>query len=153
MEVEARLHAMGLVLPRVNKPIANFVQWVLADRFLYLSGAVPLYNGEFLFPGKVGAELSIEDGYKAARYCTLNHLAMVKEALGDLDRIERVVRLEGFVNVAPGFKDMPKVVNGASDLWVELYGERGRHTRIALGISEITRDIPVETVVTILVKP
>ena len=152
MNAEARLEELGITLPAVRKPIANFVQYVIADRLLYLAGAVPILDNEVVHPGKLGAEVSIEQGYEAARVCTINHLAFIKEALGDLDRVEQVVRLEGWVNCAPGFKDMPKVVNGASDLWVEVYGDAGRHARTALGVSEITRDIPVETVVTILIK-
>ena len=153
MKAEARLKELGIELPPVRKPIANFVQYVLADRFLYLAGAVPILNNEVVNPGKLGGNLTLEQGYEAARVCTINHLAFAKEALGDLDRVERVVRLEGWVNVAPGFMDMPKVIDGASDLWVEVFGEAGKHARAALGIAEITRNIPVETVVTLLVKP
>ncbi|MBI2369232.1 MAG: RidA family protein [Deltaproteobacteria bacterium] len=153
MEAERRLEALGIVLPRVAAPIANYVQWVQAGQFLYLAGAVPRYNDEFKFLGKVDGELSLEEAYQAARYCTMNHLAMVKQALGDLDRVERVVQLIGYVSSSPGFRQQPKVVDGASDLWVEVYGERGRHVRAALGIAEIARNIPVETIVTLLIRP
>lgn len=153
MEAERRLEALGIVLPQVAAPIANYVQWVQAGQFLYLAGAVPRYNTEFKYLGKVDGELSLEDAYQAARYCTMNHLAMVKQALGDLDRVERVVQLIGYVNSSPGFRQQPKVIDGASDLWVEVYGERGRHVRAALGIAEIARNIPVETVVTLLIRP
>jgi enamine deaminase RidA (YjgF/YER057c/UK114 family) len=152
MKIEARLKELGIELPPVRVPTANFVQYVLADRFLYLAGAVPILNNQIINPGKVGAEVTLEQAYQSARACTINHLAFTKEALGDLDRVERVIRLEGWVNVAPGFKDMPKVINGASDLWIEVFGEAGRHTRTALGCAEITRDIPVETIVTLLVR-
>lgn len=152
MEAERRLEELGIVLPRVTAPIANYVQWVQVGQFLYLAGAVPRYNDEFKYLGKVDAELSVEEAYQAARYCTMNHLAMTKQALGDLDRVERVVQLIGYVNSSPGFREQPKVVNGASDLWVAVYSERGRHVRAALGISEIARNIPVETVVTLLVR-
>jgi enamine deaminase RidA (YjgF/YER057c/UK114 family) len=152
MEAEKRIEALGIVLPPIPKPTQNFVQWVLADRFLYLAGAVPRYRDEYRYPGKVGSEVSVDDAYQAARLCTINHLAMAKDALGDLDRVERVVQLVGYVNAAPGFMDMPKVVNGASDLWIAIYGERGRHVRVALGVAEIARKIPVETMVTLLVS-
>jgi enamine deaminase RidA (YjgF/YER057c/UK114 family) len=152
MEIEKRLEELGIVLPRIRTPAANFVQYNLCGQFLFLAGAVPVYNDTYFHPGKLGREVSVEQGYEAARYCTLNHLAFAKEALGDLDRVEKVIQLQGFVAVAPGFQDMPKVVNGASDLWVELYGDRGRHVRIAMGVSEITKNIPVETQVTLLVR-
>jgi enamine deaminase RidA (YjgF/YER057c/UK114 family) len=152
MKIEARLKELGIELPPARKPAANFVQYVIADRFLYLAGAVPILNDQIINPGKVGGTVTLEQAYQSARACTINHLAFTKEALGDLDRVERVVRLEGWVNAAPGFTDMPKVINGASDLWIEVFGDAGRHARTALGVSEITRDIPVETVVTLLIR-
>jgi enamine deaminase RidA (YjgF/YER057c/UK114 family) len=100
----------------------------------------------------VGDTVTLEQAYEAARNCALNHLAIIKTALGDLDRVERIVKVLGYVNVAPGFTDMPKVINGESDLLVKLWGERGQHTRAAVGVSSLSRNSPVETEVTLQVK-
>lgn len=152
MHPEDKLRSLGLEIPTIPEPIANYVQWTLIDRTLYLAGAVPRYNGELQFVGKVDADVSVEDGYKAARFCTLNHLAMIKQAVGDLDRVQQIARLVGYVNSSPGFRQQPKVVDGASDLFVEVFGDRGRHARAAFGINEIANNVPVETVVTVGLK-
>ena len=133
--------------------MANYIPGVLVGEVLFLSGTIGKIGSDLVYQGKLGAELTVEEGYKSARLCTLNHLAMAKAVLGDLDRIERVVRLVGYVNSAPGFKEAPWVVNGASDLLVDLLGEeRGRHARAALNINELTFDAPVETILTLQVR-
>ncbi len=153
MGIEARLKELGLELPPVPDAVANYIPGVLVGEVLFLSGTIGKIKDTLVYQGKLGAELTVEQGYQSARLCTLNHLAMAKAVLGDLDRIERAVRLIGYVNSAPGFTEAPWVVNGASDLLVELLGEeRGRHARAALNINELTFDAPVETVLTLQVK-
>lgn len=152
MIVEKRLKELGLELPEVPKPVANYLPCVRVGNVLYLGGTVGIYNGVLKHQGKVGAEVSLAEAYESARLCCLNHLATIKAELGDLDRVERIVKVVGYVASAPGFVDQPAVINGQSDLLVELYGERGRHTRLALGISEIGLHAPVETEMTVLVS-
>lgn len=154
MSLEARLRELGLELPPVPDAVANYIPGVLVGEVLFLSGTIGKIKDTLPYQGKLGAGLTVEEGYASARLCTLNHLAMAKAVLGDLDRIVRVVRLVGYVNSAPGFKEAPWVVNGASDLLVELLGEEnGRHARAALNVNELTFDAPVETVLTLQVAP
>jgi enamine deaminase RidA (YjgF/YER057c/UK114 family) len=155
--IERRLAELGIALPRPPRAIGNFAYGVEHQGMLYLSGtygtAVNERDEDFLpIVGKLGAELSIEEGYKSARLMAINHLAMAKAVLGDLDRITRVIRLLGFVNAAPGFRDAPKVLNGASDLLIEVFGpERGRHARSALYQHELARNAPVAGELTLAV--
>ena len=142
--IEQRLAALGLVLPPAPPALANYVPFVLAGDHLYISGQVSRAADGTLITGQVGAGLSIEDGQRAARASALNILAQAKAALGRLDRIARVLRLTGFVNAASGFSDHPKVVNGASDLMVEVLGDAGRHTRSALGCSGLPANAATE---------
>ncbi len=135
MEVERKLAEMGLELPAVTPPIANFVGSVRTGNLLFVAGHVPrMPDGSFLNPGKLGQDVTIEQGYESAQRAMLNCLASAKENLGDLDKVRRVVKLLCMVNSAPDFGDQPKVANGASDLLVSLYGERGRHARSAVGM-------------------
>jgi enamine deaminase RidA (YjgF/YER057c/UK114 family) len=155
--IERRLAELGITLPRPPRAIGNFAYGVEHEGMLYLSGtygtAVNERDEDFLpIVGKLGAELSIDEGYKSARLMAINHLAMAKAVLGSLDRITRVIRLLGFVNAAPGFRDAPKVLNGASDLLVEVFGpERGRHARSALYQHELARNAPVAGELTLAV--
>ena len=155
--IERRLAALGIALPRPPRAIGNFAYGVEHQGLLYLSGTYGTAvneRDEDVLPvvGKLGAGLSIEQGYESARLMAINHLAMAKAVLGDLDRITRVIRLLGFVNAAPGFRDAPKVMNGASDLFVEVFGpERGRHARSALYQHELARDAPVAGELTLAV--
>jgi len=148
-KIERRLTEIGIRLPRPPKAIGNFAYGIEHEGLLYLSGtygtAVGADDQDYLpEAGKLGAELSIEDGYRSARRMAINHLAMAKAVIGDLDRIARVIRLLGFVNSAPGFRDAPKVLNGASDLLIEVFGaDHGRHARSALYQHELARDAPV----------
>jgi enamine deaminase RidA (YjgF/YER057c/UK114 family) len=158
-QIEHRLAELGIVLPRPPRAIGNFAYGIEYGGILYLSGtygtAVSEDDQDFLPEiGKLGAALSIEDGYRSARRMAINHLAMAKAVLGDLDRIARVLRLLGFVNAAPGFRDAPKVLNGASDLLIQVFGEeRGRHARSALYQHELARDAPVAGELTLAILP
>jgi enamine deaminase RidA (YjgF/YER057c/UK114 family) len=153
MEIEGKLAAMGLELPPPPSPLGNYVGSVQVGDLLFVGGVSNRMNGVLKYRGKVGSDLTIEQAYDAARMCALNHLAAIKAALGDLDRVERIVKVVAHVNSAPGFNKQPLVANGESDLLVELYGERGRHTRLALGAAELNDDIPVETEIIVQVRP
>lgn len=152
MEIEKRLKELGYDLPKPPVPAANYIGFVRAGNLLFIGGNIGRINGVIKFRGKVGDAVTLEQAYDAARNCALNHLAIMKAALGDLDKVERIVKVLGYVNVAAGFTDMPKVVNGESDLFVALWGERGQHTRAAVGVASLSQDSPVETEVTVLVK-
>jgi enamine deaminase RidA (YjgF/YER057c/UK114 family) len=143
-DVEAKLEALGLTLPSPPAPVANYVRAVTVGNVVYLSGHGPSRDGAFAFQGKVGAEKSIEEGYQAAQLVMLNCLSSLKQEIGDLDRVERIVKLLGMVNCTEEFGHHPEVINGASDLLVQLYGERGRHARSAVGMQSLPRGITVE---------
>ena len=143
-EIEARLKALDLVLPEARAAIGSYAPFLHLDRQLFISGQLPLADGKVAIAGKVGAELDLAKGREAARLCALNILAQAKAALRDLDRIVQLVRLNGFVNSAPRFTDHPKVLNGASDLMVEILGNKGIHTRIAVGCASLPLDAAVE---------
>src|SRR3546814_7345932 len=142
--VEARLAELKIELPNAAAPAANYVPYVITGNQLWVAGQIPYWNGELRHKGKVGATASPEDGAAAARLCALNIIAQAKAALGDLDRVKRVVKLGGFVNAAPDFTGHPKVVNGASDLFVEIFGDKGRHARFALGAASLPADATCE---------
>lgn len=142
--IEARLKSLGLVLPAAPAALANYVPTVIAGDLLFVSGQISKAADGSLTVGKVGTELTTDEGAAAAALCALNILAQAKTALGDLDRIEQVVKLTGFVNAAPSFSDHPKVINGASDLMVEVLGDKGRHTRAAVGCSGLPANAAVE---------
>jgi enamine deaminase RidA (YjgF/YER057c/UK114 family) len=153
MEIEKKLASLGLELPAPPKPAARYIPYVRVGNLLFVGGNIGRLNGQPLaYAGKVGDKVTLEQGYEMARNCALNHLAVIKSALGDLDRVERFVKLLGFVNVAPGFTKMPQVINGASDLFVELWGERGEHARAAVGVAALSNDAPVETEVIVQIK-
>ena len=152
MEIEKRLKELGYDLPNPPVPAANYIGYVRVGNLLFIGGNIGRINGVIKHRGKVGDTVTLEQAYDAARNCALNHLAIMKAALGDLDKVERIVKVLGYVNVAPGFTDMPKVVNGESDLFVKLWGERGQHTRAAVGVASLSQDSPVETEVTVLAK-
>ncbi len=152
MEIENKLKALGIVLPNPPTPAANYIGYVRVGNLLFIGGNIGRIDGVIKYRGKVGAEISVEQAYDAARNCALNHLAIMKSALGDLDKVERIVKVLGYVNVAPGFVDMPKVVNGESDLLVQVFGEKGQHTRAAVGVASLSQDAPVENEITVQVK-
>src|ERR1700704_2628426 len=143
--VEKKLNDLGITLPSPVAPIANYVGFVRTGNLLIISGQLCLdADGKLVAKGKLGGGVSVEDGQKAARACAINLLAQLKAALGDLDKIARVVRLGGFINSAPGFIDGPKVMNGASDLMVEAFGDKGRHARSTIGVAALPADAAVE---------
>ena len=144
MDIEKRLKELGITLPEPPKPVANYLPAVRAGNLLFVSGHGPYDDGKTILSGKLGKELTIEEGYRTARSVALNCLASVKAVLGDLNKVKRVVKLLGMVNCTEDFKDPPKVVNGASDLLVEVFGEAGRHARSAVGMQSLPNGIPVE---------
>ena len=143
--VEKRLAELGIVLPEPVAPVANYVPFVRTGNFMVVSGQLCLdAEGKLVAKGQLGGGVSIDDGVKAARACAINILAQLKAALGDLDKIARVVRLGGYINSAPGFADGPKVMNGASDLMVAVFGDKGRHARTTIGVAALPLDAAVE---------
>jgi enamine deaminase RidA (YjgF/YER057c/UK114 family) len=143
--VEKRLADLGIVLPTPAAPVANYVAFVRAGNLLVMSGQLCLNaEGRLVAKGKLGGGVSVEDGARAAQACAVNLLAHLKAALGDLDKITRVVRLGGFINSTPDFVDGPKVMNGASDLMVAAFGDKGRHARTTVGVAALPLDAAVE---------
>lgn len=141
--IEARLAELGLELPAAPAPAGSYVPAVLSGRLLHVSGQISA-DASGLITGVLGQDMTVEQGAAAARRCALSLIAQAKAALGDLDRVTRVVRLGGFVASAPGFHDQPRVVNGASDLFVEVFGEAGRHARAAVGVAALPLGVAVE---------
>ncbi len=153
MVIEKKLAELGLQLPPPPVPAAHYIPYVQDGNLLFVGGNTGRLNGEtHTYVGKVGDKVTLEQAYQMARHCALNHLAIIKSAVGDLDRVERFVKLLGFVNVAPGFTKMPQVVNGASDVFIEIWGERGQHARAAVGVASLANDAPVETEVIVQIK-
>lgn len=142
--IEARLAELGLILPPAPNAVANYVPSAVAGNLLFISGQIAKGADGVLIAGTLGAGVDIETGQTAARLCALNVLAQAKAALGSLDRIAQVVRLTGFVSSTPDFQDHPKVVNGASDVMVEVLGDKGRHTRAAVGVASLPLGSAVE---------
>ena len=141
--IAQRLQQLGIVLPPVFPPAGNYLGCVVDDGMVYVGGHGPV-NGDVIVRGKVGIDLSLEQGRDAARQTGLSILATLQAELGDLDRIKRIVKVFGMVNVAPGFNQTPAVIDGCSDLLVEIFGDAGRHTRSAVGLAELPFDIAVE---------
>jgi enamine deaminase RidA (YjgF/YER057c/UK114 family) len=142
--IEKKLEEMGIALPTPAAPIANYVGFVRTGRLLFVSGQLCLADGKLVAQGKLGTEVTVEQGQAAARASAVNVLAQVKAALGDLDKVVRVVRLGGFINAAPDFVDAAKVMNGASDLMVAVFGDKGRHARTTIGVAVLPVDSAVE---------
>ena len=143
--IDARLAELGIALPDAPAPAANYVPFVVTGSLVFISGQVPFQDGRLSHVGKLGDAYSVDDGRECARIVAINILAQLRAACGgDLDRVARCVKLGGFVNSTPGFTDQPKVINGASDLIVEVFGERGRHARFAVGAPSLPFDVAVE---------
>lgn len=143
--IEQKLASLGITLPTPAAPVANYVPSVQVGNTLVVSGQLCFgSDGKLVAKGQLGGAMSIEDGQRAARACAVNLLAQIKAAVGDLDRVARVVRLGGFINSTAGFGDGPKVMNGASDLMVEVFGDAGRHARTTVGVSALPADAAVE---------
>lgn len=149
MRVEQHLQELGIELPEPVNPLANYVRWVQTGNLLFISGTGP---GDETQRGKLGSTMSVEEGYAAARDVGLQLIATAKAALGDLDRVKRVVKVLGMVNCTPDFAEQPRVINGCSDLLVEVFGEAGRHTRSAVGFVALPGQIPVEIECTLEVE-
>ena len=145
--VEDQLRRLGIDVPPAPKPVGAYVAVIRTGNLVITSGQLPWKGGKLLYAGKLGTELSIEQGYEAARQCAINALAQLQSALGDLDKVRRIVRVEGYVHCGPGFRQHPQVLDGASDLFNQVFAEKGRHTRTALGIHEMPLDAPVQLVV------
>lgn len=144
MRVEQRIESLGLRLPEAPKALASYVPAVRAGSLVYSSGQLPTENNELRWRGRVGDEISEDDAYQAARVAALNALAAIKSAVGDLDSITRIVRVTGYVNSAMGFTNQPVVVNGASDLLEQIFGDAGRHSRVAIGVFQLPLGSAVE---------
>src|SRR3990172_1615904 len=152
MRVEQELEKLGLRLPEPTPPMGAYIPAVRVDKLLFLSGRGPGMEGEVKFRGKVGRDLTVEQGYEAAKLVMLNCLGTIKRAVGDLDQVERIVKVLGFINAPEGFRDTPKVLNGASDLLIHLYGENGRHARSAIGVAALPSEIAVEIEMVVQLK-
>ncbi|MGE0211997.1 MAG: RidA family protein [Parvibaculaceae bacterium] len=144
-EIDKRLAELGVTIPEPAAPVANYVGWVKTGNLVFTAGQVPLKDGKFLYQGKVGKDVSVEEAAEAAKICAINIIAQVKVACGgDLDRVKRIVKLVGFVNGVPEFADQPKVINGASDFMVQVFGDKGKHARSAVGAGSLPLNLSVE---------
>lgn len=152
-KVEARLSSLGIVLPEAPNPVANYVPFFLTGNLLFISGQISKAGDGTIISGRLGAELGVEEGRQAARASLLNILAQAKAATGDLDRIAQVVKLTGFVAATPEFTEHPQVINGASDLMVEILGDAGRHTRAAVGVASLPMGCAVEIDAIMMLSP
>lgn len=142
--IESKLQAMGLTLPPTAKPLAAYVPAMRTGNLVFTSGQIAMEAGQLKHKGRLGAEVGIEQGYECARICAINCLSALKAEIGDLDKVVRVVKVTGFVASAVGFTDQPKVINGASELLVEVFGEAGKHARAAVGVAELPLGTPTE---------
>ena len=142
--IEEKLKSLNIDLPIPPKPAGSYIPVVVTGNLAFVSGQIPMQDGKVVFTGKVPTEKSIEDAQKAAKICAINILAQLKANLGSLDRIAKIVRVSGFVNSAPDFAEQPKIINAASDLFFDIFGERGRHSRIAVGVSSLPLNSTVE---------
>ena len=144
MTAEETLNELGIVLPPAPPAVAAYVPWVRTGSLVMTSGQLPWEDGTMKYAGKIGAELNEQQGYEAARLCAINAISQLKRATGDLEQIRQIVRIEGNVHAAPGFRSHPQVLNGASDLFNQVFGKRGRHTRTALGTNEMPLNAAVQ---------
>jgi enamine deaminase RidA (YjgF/YER057c/UK114 family) len=144
MSPEEKLKDLGITLPEAPKPLGFYIPAVRAGELLFLSGMLPLKEGNLLYKGKVGKDLSIEEAQEAAKASLINALSIIKEEIGKLNRVKRIVRLSGYVSSAPGFTQQPAVLNAASEILSKVFGEKGLHSRIAIGVSELPMGSPIE---------
>lgn len=152
MNCNDKLKELNITLPEPAKPVAAYVPAIQSGDFVYTSGQLPSIDGKLYATGKLGAEVDEETGYQAARISAINCLAAVKSVIGDLNDIEQIVKVVGFVNSAPGFTGQPKVINGASELFAQVFGAAGEHARSAVGVSELPLNSPVEVEIVVRVK-
>ena len=151
-KVENRLSELGLLLPEAPKPVAAYIPAKQSGKLVFTAGQLPMVNGELISKGLLGQEVAIEDANKAARVCTLNALAAIKGVIGDLDRIKQIVRVVGYVASIPTFTQQPAVVNGASELLLEIFGDAGKHARSAVGMAVLPLNASVEIELTVEVE-
>ncbi len=144
MEIEKRLSEIGITLPAAPKPVASYVPAKKSGNLLYTSGQLCTVDGKLKYTGKVGKEVSLEEAYEAAKIAAINCLAVIKQQIGSLDKIKQIIKVVGYVASDPGFTDQPKVVNGASDLLAEIFGDKGIHARSAVGAVSLPLNVPVE---------
>lgn len=149
---EAKLQSMGLKLPPVPKPVASYMPAIVVDKYIYTSGQLPMVEGKLAYKGKLGSDLTEDQGYAAAKICALNCLSAVRDLAGSLDSVERIVKVAGFVNSAPGFVNQPGVINGASELLGEIFSQAGSHARSAVGVSELPLGAAVEVELVVKLK-
>ncbi|MFL2771633.1 MAG: RidA family protein [Rhodospirillaceae bacterium] len=143
--IQNRLKELGLILPKVEVPVANYLPYTQSGSLIHVSGQLPTLNGALIFTGKVNGSVSIEQGIECARQCAINIVSQVNAACdGDLDRVTSIIRITGYVASPPSFTNHPQIVNGASDCLVSIFGDKGRHTRVAIGCSSLPLDAPVE---------
>jgi len=142
--IEKRLDALNIILPSPPKPVGSYVPVLITGKLAFVSGQIPIKDDKVIYAGKVSKDISVEDAQKAARLCVINALAQLKAELGSLDRISKIVKVSGFVNSPPEFTDQPKVINGASDLLFEIFGQKGQHARIAVGVLSLPLNSAVE---------
>lgn len=153
LSYEERAKSMGITIPKVATPVGAYLLAVQSGTLIFTAGQGPVKDGVPAYKGKIGRDLTVEDGYEAAKLAALNCLAAAKSVLGTLDRVERVVKVNGYVNSAPGFTDQPKVMNGASDVLAQIFGENGRHARTSVGVNELPMNIAVEVELVLACKP
>ncbi len=142
--IEEKLNELGVSLPTAPKPAGSYVPVVVSGKLAFVSGQIPIKDGQVIYQGKVGIEQSIEQAQKAAKLCIINGLAQINTYFGTLDNLEKIIKISGFVNSAQDFTEHPKVINAASDFLVEIFGEEGRHSRIAIGVSSLPLNATVE---------
>ena len=142
--IEEKLNQLGVSLPTAPKPAGSYVPVVVSGKLAFVSGQIPIKDGQVIYQGKVGIEQSIEQAQKAAKLCIINGLAQINTYFGTLDNLEKIIKISGFVNSALDFTEHPKVINAASDFLVEIFGEEGRHSRIAIGVSSLALNATVE---------
>lgn len=150
--IEEKLEELSITLPKAPTPAGSYVPVVITTNYAFVSGQIPIKDGKVIYTGKVMKDLSTEDATNAARLCVINALAQLKAELGNLDRITKIVRLSGFVNAAPDFVDHPKIINGASELLTEIFGQKGKHSRIAIGVSSLPLNSAVEIDLVVEIK-
>jgi enamine deaminase RidA (YjgF/YER057c/UK114 family) len=142
--IEEGLKSLNIVLPSPPKPAGSYVPVVISGKTAYVSGQIPIVDGKITHKGKVPVQQSVEEAQKAARLCTINALAQLKSEIGSLDKVARILKVSGFVNSAPDFTEQPKILNAASDLLFEIFGEKGKHARVAIGAASLPLDATVE---------
>ena len=142
--IDEKLALLGIILPNPPKPAGSYVPIVITGKLAFVSGQIPIKDGKVVYLGKIPKDITIEDAQKAAKLCIINALAQLKNEFGSLDRISKIIRVSGFVNSAPEFVDQPKVINAASDLLYEIFGSKGQHSRIAIGVASLPLNSCVE---------